>query len=460
VSFNLSFFKIDKLFKTSIPSVVGNTFSTYANSYNCFLLFPFSQLYFVDKFAGGYAEDISEEQFDLLKKFLAQCPADQIEEMRFPSEPVLYFGCRILRARKYDLADALKLVQLTSTWRREKRVRAIAENDPYEILGIAEDELLFYYPKTYFPLPDAEGRPIYAEKGGLADVEAMMMLVDGDMAKMVDYHIYGNEMYMRNLFGEMTVRAGKPVHTITTIMDMEGMSMKMIGTLSTSYIAAMIGIDKEHYPETLGKMIFINVPSFFSIGFAMIKPFLDERTVRKIEILAGPSEWKPKLNELVGANNLPVEFGGKCEVKGGIYPKSRTENSLLRIGKVMNVFAEAKKGETVRFKWFCRPADICMGVTFVPAKALPPLSSSPETATDVILPKAPGEIVLKEIVDHPGSDTKFIEDTHKAPEDGYFVATFDNRKGWYDRHVYHRFDKLVEVNGKLRPECAAPKQKS
>lgn len=29
--------------------------------------------------------------------------------------------------------------------------------------------------------------------------------------------------------------------------------------------------------ETLAKMYFINVPAFFSMGFAMIKPFLDER---------------------------------------------------------------------------------------------------------------------------------------------------------------------------------------
>ena len=101
--------------------------------------------------------------------------------------------------RKYDLAEALKLVVATATWRREKNVRAIATNDPYDILGCAEDELLFFYPKTYFPLPDAEGRPIYAEKGGVADIEAMLLLVDHDMSRMVDYHIYGNEMYMRNL---------------------------------------------------------------------------------------------------------------------------------------------------------------------------------------------------------------------------------------------------------------------
>ena len=51
-----------------------------------------------NKVCGGYADDISEEQLGLVEKFLAACPAEQVEEMRFPSEPPLYFACRVLRA--------------------------------------------------------------------------------------------------------------------------------------------------------------------------------------------------------------------------------------------------------------------------------------------------------------------------------------------------------------------------
>jgi hypothetical protein len=402
-----------------------------------------------NKHAGGYVDDISEEQAALVAEFMAKCPAEQVEEMRFPSEPPLYFACRVLRARKYDLAEALKLVQLTTTWRREKKVRSIRENNPFDILKSSEDEMLCFYPKTYFPLPDLEGRPIYAEKGGLSDIEALLMLVDHDMDRMVDYHIYGNEVYMRNLFAEMSARAGRPVHTITTIMDMEGMSMKMIGALTRNYIAAMIGIDSAHYPETLGKMIFVNVPGFFSMGFAMIKPFLDERTVRKIEIMSTRDVWVPRLVELVGAANLPVEYGGSYVVKGGLYPPSGTKTVLLPVGRVLNEFHAAKKGETVRSRWFCRPGDIRMSFSFVPG-ALPAPSASPFTATDVSLPQAPGEVALKALQDHPGSDVKFVEDSAAAPADGYFVISFDNRNGWRERNVWHRVDTMVGD----RPACA------
>ena len=354
--------------------------------------------------------------------------------------------------RKFDLEEALKLVRLTTTWRREKNVRAIRENDPFEILKCSEDEMLCFYPKTYFPLPDRDGRPIYAEKGGLSDIEALLLLVDGDMARMVDYHIYGNEVYMRNLFAEMSARAGRPVHTITTIMDMEGMSMKMMGKLTLNYIGAMIGIDKEHYPETLGKMIFLNVPGFFSMGFSMIKPLLDERTVRKIDVLSSKAEWKPKLLELVGEANLPVEYGGSLVVPGGLYPPTRTKSVVLSVGKVLNDFQAAKKGETVRSRWICRPGDVRMSFSFVPG-ALPAPSASPFTATDVTLPQAPGEVTLKALQDHPGSDSKFVEDSAAAPADGYFVVSFDNRNGWRERAIYYRIDPMVDG----RPACATRK---
>ena len=434
-----------------------------------------------DKHAGGYPHDISEEQvrcarrarrrapagrfahlnrnrfpclqFDLLKKFLQECPPDQVEEMRFPAEPPYYLGCRVLRARKFDLAEALKLVRLTSTWRREKKVRELAENDPFEILGCSEDELLFYYPKAYFPVPDREGRPVYIERGGSADVETMMTLVKNEMSRMVDYHILGNERDMRGLFTDMSKRAGRPVNTLLSIMDMEGMSMKMISA-TVPYIVAMVGIDKEHYPETLGRMVFINVPSFFSIGFALIKPFLDERTVRKIDILSGPGEWKPRLVELCGAENLPVEYGGQLVIKGGLYPLSRTKAVTLPTGKVLNVVAEAKAGDSICFRWFCRPSDIRMGISFLPASARVPAPS-----LDSPLGELPGLVALKPLQDHPGSD-KFVEDTHKAPADGIFIASFDNRNGWRERQLFHRWDKMLEVGGRMRPECSVRKAKS
>ena len=128
----------------------------------------------------------------LLEEFLLQCPADQLDTMRFPAEPPNYFGfvqtamrqrryehdfymmittggsicweelthspalrvvpphfaccsCRVLRARKYDVAEALKLVAETAAWRTSKNVAALTQKSAYEVLGCLEDELFAYY---------------------------------------------------------------------------------------------------------------------------------------------------------------------------------------------------------------------------------------------------------------------------------------------------------------------------
>lgn len=74
-------------------------------------------------------------------------------------------------------------------------------------------------------------------------------------------------------------------------------------------------IGQERYPETMGKFYIINAPWAFSAVWAVIKPWLDEVTVAKIDILG--SGYKDKLLAQIPKENLPVEFGGTCQCPGG-----------------------------------------------------------------------------------------------------------------------------------------------
>ena len=126
-----------------------------------------------DKYAKGTFEDLSEEQKEVMQAFLTACPKGSVEEMRFPCEPPEYFACRVLRARKFSLEDALKLVETTTAWRREIDIKKLCARDPADILGVLEDELQFFYQKSYFTCRDKDGRPVYVERGGSVDVDAM-----------------------------------------------------------------------------------------------------------------------------------------------------------------------------------------------------------------------------------------------------------------------------------------------
>lgn len=77
--------------------------------------------------------------------------------------------------------------------------------------------------------------------------------------------------------------------------------------------AASIGQDR--YPETMGKFYIINAPWAFSAVWAVVKPWLDEVTVSKINILS--SGHKEVLLKQIPAENLPKEYGGTCVCVGG-----------------------------------------------------------------------------------------------------------------------------------------------
>ena len=64
----------------------------------------------------------------------------------------------------------------------------------------------------------------------------------------------------------------------------------------------------------MGKFYIINAPWAFSAVWAIIRPWLDEVTVAKIEILGG--SYKDVLLQQIPTENLPKEFGGSCQCQG------------------------------------------------------------------------------------------------------------------------------------------------
>lgn len=64
----------------------------------------------------------------------------------------------------------------------------------------------------------------------------------------------------------------------------------------------------------MGKFYIINAPWAFSAVWAVIKPWLDEVTVQKINILG--TSYQGELIKQIGKENLPREFGGNCTCEG------------------------------------------------------------------------------------------------------------------------------------------------
>ena len=81
------------------------------------------------------------------------------------------------------------------------------------------------------------------------------------------------------------------------------------------YVSAATSISQDRYPETMGKFYIINAPWAFSAVWTVVKPWLDEVTVSKIDIIG--TSYKDKLLLQIPAENLPKDLGGTCSCPGG-----------------------------------------------------------------------------------------------------------------------------------------------
>jgi len=97
-------------------------------------------------------------------------------------------------------------------------------------------------------------------------------------------------------------------------MDLKNVSIGQFWSVK-DYVMTASKIGQDYYPECMGKFYIINAPFLFSTVWACIKPWLDEVTVKKINILG--SGYKSTLLEQIPAENLPKELGGTCECKEG-----------------------------------------------------------------------------------------------------------------------------------------------
>ncbi len=153
---------------------------------------------------------------------------------------------------------------------------------------------------------------MYIESYGKIDLNAM-------------YNITSSERMLQNLVVEYekvadprlpacSRKAGKLLETCCTIMDMKGVGVSKISSVY-GYVKSASAISQDHYPERLGKLYIINAPWGFSGAFNLIKGFLDPVTVAKIHVLG--SGYQTELLGQIPAENLPKQFGGKCECPGG-----------------------------------------------------------------------------------------------------------------------------------------------
>ena len=90
-------------------------------------------------------------------------------------------------------------------------------------------------------------------------------------------------------------------------------------------VKGIAAIDKDQYPETLGKLFIINVPSVFPLVWRSVQFFLDPATAAKIEIFGPRKDWLPALASQIGLENMPTTYGGVLPaLSADVHPYAET----------------------------------------------------------------------------------------------------------------------------------------
>lgn len=94
---------------------------------------------------------------------------------------------------------------------------------------------------------------------------------------------------------------------------MENLTTSQLSSRALAITKEQAAIDSVCFPETMNKMLIVNAPTFFSATWRLIKGWLDPRTANKIEVISNRATMQKRLLELVDADQLPWDYGGKGE---------------------------------------------------------------------------------------------------------------------------------------------------
>uniref|UniRef100_A0A7S2RM92 CRAL-TRIO domain-containing protein n=2 Tax=Mucochytrium quahogii TaxID=96639 RepID=A0A7S2RM92_9STRA len=214
---------------------------------------------------------------------------------------------------------------------------------------------------------------------------------------------------LQDKYAESSKKFGKVINKTFSILDLEGVTMSKLNSETFDFIKGIAKVDSANYPESMGLMFIVNAPSMFSMGWGVIQGFLDPRTVSKIQVLGGKTDYLPKLLAYVDEDQLPVELGGKYV--GCLSSSKIFKEAVMASGDVVTEEVKVEEGTEVSYRFFCRNnGDVSFEVFFTdssgkksslcPLKAFPAAECSNGKLVDGVV-TSPGAGTVACVWTHP-----------------------------------------------------------
>ncbi|OMO76986.1 hypothetical protein CCACVL1_15245 [Corchorus capsularis] len=183
---------------------------------------------------------------------------------------------RFLKAREWSVVKAHKMLMDCLLWRVQNDIDHILAKPivPTELYRAIRDSQLIGM-SGY----SREGLPVFAIGVGLSTFDK------ASVHYYVQSHIQINEYRDRVILPSASKKHGRPITTCIKVLDMTGLKLSALSQIKLLTIISTI--DDLNYPEKTNTYYIVNAPYIFSACWKVVKPLLQERTRKKIQVLPG-----------------------------------------------------------------------------------------------------------------------------------------------------------------------------
>ncbi|GAU14737.1 hypothetical protein TSUD_203860 [Trifolium subterraneum] len=199
---------------------------------------------------GLHSQDAIDQLQELIQKVVDNDPLLQTTFQNVHQGYVTQNLTRFLKARDWDPSKAYQMLLDCLNWRLQNQI----------------DNIL-------------SGLPVFAIGAGLSTFDK------ASVHYYVQSHIQINEYRDRVVLPSASKKHGRPITTCVKVLDMTGLKLSALNQIKLLTIIS--SIDDQNYPEKSHTYYIVNAPYIFSACWKVVKPLLQERTRRKVQVLPG-----------------------------------------------------------------------------------------------------------------------------------------------------------------------------
>lgn len=203
---------------------------------------------------------------------------------------------KFLRARDFKTKDAFVMLRNTIHWRKQFGIDALVDED----LGDDLEKVVFMHGH------DRDGHPVCYNVYGEFQNKELYQKTFADEEKRTKF-LRWRVQFLEKSIRKFDFNPGG-ICTIFQVSDLKnspGPGKREL-RIATKQALQLL---QDNYPEFVAKQVFINVPWWYLAFYAMINPFLTQRTKSKF-VFASPSKTAETLFKYISPEQVAVQYGG------------------------------------------------------------------------------------------------------------------------------------------------------